>query len=334
MKNILVSGYIGFNNFGDEAIFCALSTYLKENNYRVSVLCGNKTEVEKLYNVQTYYFKNLFEILRAIFKCDVLISGGGSLLQNKTSNFSLFYYLFVILLAKICFKKVIIFAQGIEPIIGKLPENITKNVLKLVDFISVRDNNSKKLLKSWDIESILVSDPAYSLVQDKKISDKKDGLIVQLRSFKGIKKEFLADLAFAISKYYKGKISVFSFQDEIDEKKCLELVEELKKQDVVAEYISNKSIEDTIEILNNVKFVISTRLHGLIISSALQSKTFALSYDQKVKTLANEIDIENIDIYNYSQKELDEKLCKFFKDENKKYLYRHFDWEFLKKAVD
>jgi hypothetical protein len=209
-----------------------------------------------------------------------------------------------------------------------------QDVLKNCDMSKLKISNNAQIEFDTDYYDCVMDLEYVMRIQDKKISDKKDGLIVQLRSFKGIKKEFLADLAFAISKYYKGKISVFSFQDEIDEKNCLEFVEELKKQDVVAEYISNKSIEDTIEILNNVKFVISTRLHGLIISSALQSKTFALSYDQKVKTLANEIDIENIDIYNYSQKELDEKLCKFFKDENKKYSYRYFDWEFLKKAVD
>ena len=118
MKKVLVSGYIGFNNFGDEAIFYALSNHLKENNYEVSVLCANRKLVEKKYQVKTFAHKCPIHILTAILNCDILISGGGSLLQNKTSNFSLFYYLFIILLAKLFFKKVIIFSQGIEPIKG------------------------------------------------------------------------------------------------------------------------------------------------------------------------------------------------------------------------
>ena len=333
MKKVLVSGYIGFNNFGDEAIFYALSTHLKELGIEVSVLCNNKQEVKQRYGVETFHFKKLFEILSAILKCDVLISGGGSLLQNKTSNFSLFYYLFIILLAKLCFKKVIIFAQGIEPIIGKIPELITKTILKLVDFISVRDEKSKKLLSSWKLDSILVSDPAYSLVQNTKISDKKEGLIVQLRDFAGIKKEFISDLAFFISKYYQNKINVFSFQNEIDEKICLDFVNELKKNNIEANYISNKTINETIDIINNSKFVISTRLHGLIISSALQTKTFALSYDEKIKTLVDELNLENIDIYNYSKDELNKKLSEYFKDENKIYSYRHFDWDIIDKEL-
>lgn len=334
MKNVLVSGYIGFNNFGDEAIFYALSTHLKKLGINISVLCNNKEEVKQKYNVKTYHFKKPFEIINAILKCDTLISGGGSLLQNKTSNFSLFYYLFIILLAKICAKKVIIFAQGIEPIIGKHPELITKTILKFVDFISVRDEKSKKLLKSWNINSTLVSDPAYSLAQDEKISDTKEGLIVQLRNFKGIKKEFLADLAFFISKYYQGEINVFSFQDEIDEKICLDFIEELKKYNICANYISNKSINETINLINNTKYIISTRLHGLIISSALQSKTFALSYDEKIKTLINELNLDNIDIYSYSQKELDKKLSEFFKNTHKKYTYRKFNWDIIESALN
>lgn len=327
MKNVLVSGYIGFNNFGDEAIFYALSTHLKKLGYNVCALCNNKDEVEKKYEVITYYFKKPFEILKAILKTDVLISGGGSLLQNKTSNFSLFYYLFIILLAKICFKKVIIFAQGIEPIIGKYPELITKNILKLVDFISVRDDNSRKLLKSWNIDSTLVSDPAYSLVQETEISSFKEGLIVQLRNFKGIKKEFIEDLAFLISKHYQKNISVFSFQDEIDEKICLDFINELKKYNICAAYIPNKEVKETIEIINKAKYVISTRLHGLIISNALKSRTFALCYDEKIKTLVNELNLENIDIFKYSKDELDKKLNSFFNCENKNAQYRYFNWD-------
>lgn len=327
MKKVLVSGYIGFNNFGDEAIFQALSKHLKELNFDVLLLCNNPIKTAEIYNVKTYYFKNIIQVLKAVLRTDVLISGGGSLLQNKTSNFSLFYYLFIILLAKICFKKVIIFAQGIEPIVGKIPEFITKSILKIVDFISVRDEKSLNLLKSWKINSILVSDPAYSLVQDREISKNKEGLIVQLRSFNGINQEFILNLAKAISKKYQGKISVFSFQDEIDEMICLSFIEELKRNNIVAEYIQNQTVEKTIEIINNAKYVISTRLHGLIISNALNCKTFALCYDEKIKTLVQELNLMNIDIKNYSNNELDNKLDEFFNHcLNEVHPYRRFDW--------
>lgn len=327
MKNVLVSGYIGFDNFGDEAIFYALSTHLKAYGFNVSVLCTNKEKVREKYKVKTYNFKKPLQILKAILKNDILISGGGSLLQNKTSNFSLFYYLFIIFLAKIFSKKVIIFAQGFEPIFGAFEQFVTKKILKTVDFISVRDENSKKLLKSWNIDSTLVSDPVYSLAENIEPFPLKDDLIVQLRSFKGIDKEFIKNLASSIARYYDGKISVFSFQDEIDERVCFELMQELKNRGTNAQYIPNKSIEETIDIINKTKYVISTRLHGLIISNALKSNVFALSYDEKVKTLMDELNLDGIDIHNYTQSELDSKLCAFFELQTPNSRpYRKFEW--------
>lgn len=328
MKKVLVSGYIGFNNFGDEAIFCALSKHLKSLNFDVSVLCANKNEVQKKYCVNAYGYKDFFEVVSAISKCDILISGGGSLLQNKTSNFSLFYYLFIIFLGKIFNKKTIIFAQGIEPIIGKIPEFILKIVLKMCDFISVRDEKSKKYLSSLKINSTLVSDAVYSLVQDRKINQNKDGLIVQLRDFRGMDLKLVSSLAKSISNNYKGKISVFSFQDEYDKKMCLEFSKELKNNNLEAEFISEKTIQDTIEILDNAKYVISTRLHGLIVANALSANTFAICYDEKIKTLVEELNLKNIDILNYNQNELDNKLDEFFNHcLNEVHPYRRFEWE-------
>ena len=63
MKKVLVSGYIGFDNFGDEAIFYALSSHLKDKNFKVSVLCNNSLNVAQKYGVETFRYKNIFDIL-------------------------------------------------------------------------------------------------------------------------------------------------------------------------------------------------------------------------------------------------------------------------------
>lgn len=336
MKKILVSGYIGFNNFGDEAIFLALSKHLKNLGFKVSVLCNNKNEVQKTYNVLTYNYKCPFEILKAIFLNDILISGGGSLLQNKTSNFSLIYYLFIIFLAKIFNKKVVIFAQGIEPIKGKFFEFITKTVLKMTNFITVRDKKSQNLLNSWNIKSELVSDPAYSLIENIEINrQNKEGLIVQLRSFQGIDDKFISNLAEIISKYYKNKIKVLSLQNDYDKDICLRFTEKLKQNNIKAEYIPYKGIKETIEIINNARYMISTRLHGLIISTALKTKSFGLIYDEKIKTLCDELDIKNIEIKNYQKNELDLRLDAFFNHNlNEVHPYRPFVWDCIDNVIE
>ena len=90
-KNILISGYYGFDNFGDEAILGVLVKKLKELNANVRVLSKNPAKTASLYGVETTFFFNLLKVIFRICKCDVLVSGGGSLLQNVTSMKSLIY---------------------------------------------------------------------------------------------------------------------------------------------------------------------------------------------------------------------------------------------------
>ena len=337
MKNVLVSGYIGFDNFGDEAIFYALETHLKSLNYNVSVLCNNKKKVKENYQVKAYHYKKPFQILCAILKCNVLISGGGSLLQNKTSNFSLYYYLFIILLAKLFFKKVIIFAQGIETINGFFNKFLTKSILKKIDYISVRDLNSSNLLKKWGIKADVVADPVYSLLELVKIQENKTGLIVQLRDSKDISDKFLEILADSIKKNCLEKdIKVFSLHNKFDVENCYKLINILKEKGVEAKFLSARSIDDTIAIFNNSKYVISTRFHGVLVANALKSRTFALSYDKKVETIAKELEIDYIDIKNYKKEIFEEKLEKYFNLSVNENVVEHrkFYWDCFDAALE
>ena len=318
MKKVLVSGYIGFNNFGDEAIFKALSYHLLNMGYSVSVLSNKKYK-----NIKSY--KRL-SILKAILNCDVLISGGGSLLQNKTSNLSLVYYLFIILAAKICFKKIIIFAQGIEKIKGSFFEFITKTILKRCDCISTRDEKSTQLLKKRGIEAITLSDPVYSILPE--INNNKEGLIVQLRE---CAHNILDELAFAIKNNYKGKIGVLALQDcDIDI--CSKFVVKLKELGIKADYIYNEDVDKVFDCLNSAKYVISTRLHGLMVSNALKARVFALSYDDKTQTAIEELELESINLKNPIN--IQEKLSSFFNSEKKNKEYRKFSFDKIDEAMN
>lgn len=328
MKKALVSGYIGFNNFGDEAVFYVLSNHLKNLNMEVSAICNNPDVVKEKYEVETVCYKKIFSIIKAIFKTNILISGGGSLLQNKTSNKSLYYYLFILITAKIFNKKTMIFAQGIEPVKGKINELILKNTLKTADFISVRDKNSLNYLEKMKIKGILTTDPVYRLLQDKKINKNKDGLIIQLRQYSRMDDNLLQILAKSISKNFKEKIKIISFEDKFDKEICEKFQKYLSNYNLNSEIILQKPIDETIEIINNSKFMISTRLHGAISAHALKTKIFTLNYDEKLKTLCQELNISNIDIFNYTNKEFEEKIDNFFKNKNENETkYRKFRWD-------
>ena len=114
MTKYVVSGYIGFDNFGDEAIAKVLVDRLKhEGAEKITLISSNPEKTAKLYGVEACPMLKFFDSIK---NSDVLVSGGGSLLQDVTSFKSLLYYLGVIYTAIILGKKVEIYSQGIGPI--------------------------------------------------------------------------------------------------------------------------------------------------------------------------------------------------------------------------
>ena len=94
MTKYIVSGYIGFDNFGDEAIAKVLVDRLKhEGAEKITLISSNPEKTAKLYGVDSCPMLKFFDSIK---HSDVLVSGGGSLLQDVTSFKSLLYYLGVI----------------------------------------------------------------------------------------------------------------------------------------------------------------------------------------------------------------------------------------------
>ena len=119
-KNVfLISGYYGFGNSGDEAILQAVYANIQsvmDGNVEISVLSNEPEETRRRYGYHTTHRFHFRSVLQAIRKCDVLVSGGGSLLQDRTSTRSLLYYLSIIYLSELMGKKVMLYANGIGPV--------------------------------------------------------------------------------------------------------------------------------------------------------------------------------------------------------------------------
>ena len=127
MSKVVLSGYYGFDNFGDEAILQVLVSNLKNIGADITVISHNPQKTSFTHDVKSVFTFDIFGILNSLSKTDVLISGGGSLLQDVTSIRSLFYYLFIIFFSILFSKRVIIFAQGIGPIKNKIAKKLFQN---------------------------------------------------------------------------------------------------------------------------------------------------------------------------------------------------------------
>lgn len=284
-KKVVISGYYGFGNFGDELILSILTQHLKKLGVETVVLSSNPRKTSMEHFVNAIHSFNFHQVAGLIKQSDILISGGGSLLQDVTSVKSLLYYLWVIFTALRYKKDVIIFAQGIGPISNLVAKFLTKYFLKRCKYISVRDYKSQNLLENWGISSDLVCDPAFSLGIP---SASNEGIVgVQLRDFSTMNNTLLNKLARQIVKdFYDKKIRIFSLQNELDLDICKKFDGNLKslKPDIKTEIVTENIVQNIYEL----EYMIGMRFHALIIALKSGVKSIGINYDIKVEKLAKE----------------------------------------------
>lgn len=323
MVKVCISGYYGFKNFGDEAILSVLVNHL--NNADVTVFSSNPEFTSKTYGVKSVRSFDVKKVIYELKNCDVLISGGGSLLQDATSLKSLVYYLAVIALALIFNKKVVIFAQGIGPINNKFAQIIVRNFLKLCNIVTVRDEKSLFLLNKWGVKANLVCDPIYSLNIPQNETENIVG--VQLRDYKTMNNNLLQKLALLIAtKFSDRKIEIFSLQDELDLKVC-ECFEKILKSfnpDIETEIVNDAIIER----ISKLEYLFAMRFHAVLCALKCGVKTCAINYDIKVEKLAEEASIPLISMDAHENLE---KIYQKMQNLNKLELLRFansklFDW--------
>lgn len=329
MKKILLAGYYGFGNLGDEAILeMAIKQILEITDKKnITVLSGNKEVTSRKYNVNTIDRYNVFSIANKLMKSDALVFGGGSLLQDITSKRSIYYYLFLIRLAKIMNNKVIMLSQGIGPIVNENSKKAVQSTLNYIDYITVRDKHSKEFLENLGMDKnkiFLSTDPVINLRAGENYTAKNSGrkkVCFSLRNWKN------ADVSKKISvlteKLIESNIECYFIPFYYNED--LELIDEVEKNigDKAVYYKEKLTTGDAFDIIKGMDVLVGVRLHSLIFAAAANVPFAAVSYDHKVDHFANSVNmkvacsIDNIDVdvlYNEIMKKINNE------DEEKKKL--------------
>ncbi|MNO17784.1 colanic acid biosynthesis protein [compost metagenome] len=180
-QKIIISGYYGFRNSGDEAVLQSILNALQKHSLATGtaiepvVLSIDPEWTTATYGVKSVHRMKLGEVRSAISESAGLISGGGSLLQDVTGSKSIPYYLGIIKLAQWMGKPTFIYAQGIGPVNRKLFHPLIKAVFRKCSYISVRDEQSRELLQSMGLASKkieVVPDPVMglSLPEDNRVN--------------------------------------------------------------------------------------------------------------------------------------------------------------------
>ena len=175
MVRIMISGYYGFDNTGDEAILKSMVEAFKKKipQIKITVLSRNPLQTSRTYLVEAINRLHLIRIMFCLRNVNLFISGGGGLLQDSTGKgWSILYYLGLILIVKIAQVPVMIYAQGIGPVNKRINKKLIKWILNNVDLITVRDNFSKELLENLGVVKPKIyvnSDPVFLLKRKNKI---------------------------------------------------------------------------------------------------------------------------------------------------------------------
>jgi polysaccharide pyruvyl transferase CsaB len=299
MYDILISGYYGFENSGDDAILMAILANLRtyKKDIKILVLSKNPEETKRIYGVDTADRYNFSEVIKAIKNSKLFLTGGGNLIQDETSTRSLMYYLTTIWMAKKFKLKVMLYSNGIGAVDKKTNRLITSRIVNTVDIITLREEKSLKELESLKItkpQVFVTADPAFTLTSCSDVEassiltaegiDKGKPLIgISIRKWKNFQ-SYLKQVADA-SDYMVEKLKVqpvfIPMHYPHDVEICHTIASMMKHQPII---IKNKySVSQTLGIIKNMDMIIGMRLHALIYGASLQVPVLGLIYDPKVE---------------------------------------------------
>ncbi|MGL5206146.1 MAG: polysaccharide pyruvyl transferase CsaB [Acidaminococcaceae bacterium] len=300
MSKILISGYYGFSNAGDEAMLTAIVEALRaeRQDIEITVMSGKPEITAQKHSVKAIHRFQPLQIIKAMLGTDLLLSGGGSLLQDVTSRRSIFYYLSILLLAKVLGKKVMLYAQGIGPINSSVSRILTKYVCRKADLITVRDDGSYEELMEMGLpaEKVLVTaDAVFSLLADQKdigrqilekngLQGNKPIIGIAARHWNGEERfmRVFADAALKLRQQYDAYIVFVPLQFPSDTKiaqNIANLMDDCKDTIILKE---GYTTEEYVSIISNLDFLIGMRLHALVFSALAGVPFLAVSYDPKV----------------------------------------------------
>ncbi|WP_102344847.1 polysaccharide pyruvyl transferase CsaB [Bacillus sp. Marseille-P3661] len=297
---VVLSGYYGFHNVGDEAILQAIIHALRQakKDIQITVLSNDPDYTSKTYNVDAVNRWKLGQVMSAIRAADGVISGGGSLLQDKTGMKSVPYYTGIMMIARMLGKPFFIYAQGIGPLNNSVSQKLVSYALSKASFLTVRDVDSLQLLRRIGIkkEVELVPDPVMGMAFRKDLNDswlRSQGVTtpfvtVAIRDWPS-QVDFKKKIVKALDQCAAEGIDVVyvPMHGVHDDATSREMVEMMEEKAVVFPY--KASIEEKISVIGDSDLLFGMRLHALIFAAVAHTPMIGLSYDPKIDSFINQV---------------------------------------------
>ncbi|UQZ84415.1 Polysaccharide pyruvyl transferase [Paenibacillus konkukensis] len=312
-KRIVLSGYYGFDNSGDEAVLQSILLALEEQGRESGirfvpiVLSASPEKTKATYGVEAAHRMRIGEVIRAIRGADGLISGGGSLLQDATSAKTIPYYLAILKIAQLFGKPTFIYSQGIGPVHRGMFFGWIRSVFNKSKYISVRDKESKELLLKMKVarEIAVVPDPVMGMPlgscasQAAAHADRggsasdKPVIGVSVRYWNQDRSELkaLAEALRTVLERSEAVIRFLPFHLPSDAAASAELMGWIgggfDSRMTVADHITHP--QHMLAEVGRCRLLLGMRLHSLIYAASQEVPLLGISYDPKIDQFLNRL---------------------------------------------
>jgi polysaccharide pyruvyl transferase CsaB len=303
---IIVSGYYGFDNLGDEAILEELVTELKRlaKPEEIVVLSAEPEKTAAKFGVRSEARTDFALFAQLCARAKLFVSGGGGLFQNTKSLGSIVFYALQIFIAKAKGAAVLIYAQGIGPLRGKIADWLTKRAFAITDIVIVRDNASKAILDRWGVTGTQTADPVWCLESQRlpqSINDQLNEISasklvgLSLRTSHNFTTAHLDELVKALKSALPETAHILLLPLQINQDK--ELLEQFgakwRAEGRAATLIDTSPLvypSQWISLFGRCKLVVAMRLHAVIMALKAGVAVAGIAYDPKVEQVLNEFE--------------------------------------------
>lgn len=319
MPRVLLSGYYGFGNLGDEALLEVMLERMRARfpSARLEVLSASPQITASRHRVEAAPRWDWREVRSAIARSDVVVSGGGGLLQNATSTRSLLYYAGILREAIRRRRKTMVFAQSIGPLDywGRL---IVRQFCKGLDRATVRDERSQRLLHellpSTPIEH--TADPVflYDGVEEG-VDLASEGLgpesgpyaIVSVRTAANLRDApfVLARIVDRLAQHYGIRVAFLPLGGAPDAAASTDVIRRCKSSPVL---LPECTLRTAASILRGARVVAGMRLHCLVLAARYAVPFLAVAYDPKVSALCDDLAYPLPPLYGDAKRPADDAI--------------------------
>lgn len=296
-SKLVIAGYFGCGNLGDDAILAGLLNGLAHLPVRPVVLSGAPERTYRTFSVSAVPRKDLGAVAEALQGAEALVLGGGSLFQDVTSAASAMYYAKIVSMGKKATGRVVMLGQGFGPLNGFFGKKAASAALRQADAIAVRDEASGRLAASLGAkcEIKLTADLAWLANPDRTEGGSfgvADQQTVGLAPRPWGKSKAVAEpfMQFVRKLSADGHLPMML---PFDETQDMKLIEEMGKLGMGNPSVLKgiKSPAAMMARIERMSAVVAMRYHGAIFAAKAGIPPILVSYDPKVSALSSILEV-------------------------------------------